>query len=60
MALIRKLVLTWWGRDLNKEFEILDLDPPINVTSHYMVRAILGILLLMEIWKILYLKRDYI
>ena len=36
MAHNRKLVLTWWGRGLRRFiFEILDLDPPINATSHY-------------------------
>ena len=40
MAHNRKLVLTWCGRGLRRfifgvEFEILELDPPINATSHY-------------------------
>ena len=41
MPLNTKLVLTWWGSGLaplhffSKEFEILDLHPPINDTFQY-------------------------
>ena len=44
----------------NKEFEILDLDPPINATSHYGACHFRYNLALNDKQIISYLKRDYI
>ena len=40
MSLNTKFVILWWGRLAplhfsSKDFDILDLDPPNNPTSHY-------------------------